>query len=190
VLASIWAPFSFEKMARDAVTALATLPNLVSLSRLPMAAAFPFVPGVEERVLLIAAAAATDILDGYLARIRGSTTKLGALIDPIADRCFVMIAVGVLWYESTLTPLATFILVSRDLAVIGAFVVTRFSPRMRRVPFMARPAGKVVTVLQLTTLATAYLAPGLIATFIALVAVASTVAIVDYSAALWRRRVA
>jgi CDP-diacylglycerol--glycerol-3-phosphate 3-phosphatidyltransferase/cardiolipin synthase len=179
-------------MARDAghgrVAGLATLPNVVSLSRLPMAAAFPFLTGVEERVLLIAAAAATDFLDGYLARIRGAATRLGALLDPVADRCFVLVAVGVLWYESALTPVATVILVARDLAVTGAFVVTRFSPRLRRVPFMARPAGKVVTALQLSTLAATYLAPGLVATCVALVAVASTVAIVDYSAALWKRR--
>jgi CDP-diacylglycerol--glycerol-3-phosphate 3-phosphatidyltransferase/cardiolipin synthase len=172
------------------VAGLATLPNVVSLSRLPMAAAFPFLDGVEERLLLIAAAAATDFLDGYLARVRGAATQIGALIDPVADRCFVLIAVGVLAIESVLTPLATSILVSRDLAVTAAFVVTRFSRRMRRVPFMARPAGKVVTALQLLTLATAYLAPGMVATGVALVAVGSTVAIVDYSAALWRRRAA
>jgi phosphatidylglycerophosphate synthase len=176
-----------ERVERSERGSIASLPNLVSLSRLPMAAVFPFLSSVEARVGVIAVAAASDLLDGYLARSRKETSRLGALIDPIADRCFVMIAVGVLWLEATLTPLATFIMISRDLAVIGAFTVTRFSPRMRRVPFMARPAGKVVTVLQLAILAAAYLAPALVATGIAFVAVASVVAIVDYSIALRRR---
>jgi cardiolipin synthase len=175
-------------MERVAAGSFASLPNLVSLSRLPMAAMFPFFSGVQERLLLIAAAAVTDFLDGYLARRRKETSRLGALLDPVADRCFVIIAAGVLWFESTLTPLATLILISRDIAVIPGFLATRLSPRLRKFPFPGRPAGKVVTALQLATLAAAYLAPALVAALVALVAVASIVAIADYSAVLWRRR--
>lgn len=169
---------------------LATLPNLISLSRIPMAVAFPFLGGIEPRLILIAAAAGTDFLDGYIARSRRETSSLGALIDPVADRCFVLIAVATLWFESTLTLTATLILASRDLAVIPGFLATRLVPSLKRFGFPARPAGKVVTTLQLATLAVAYLMPGLIATFIALVAVASAVAIADYASMVWRKRAA
>jgi phosphatidylglycerophosphate synthase len=167
---------------------LATLPNLVSLSRIPMAAIFPFVGEVEGRLVLVAAAAGTDFLDGYLARSRHETSRLGALIDPVADRCFVLIAVATLFLESTLSLTATLILASRDLAVIPGFLGTRLIPSLKRFAFPARPAGKVVTTLQLATLAIAYLASGLIATCIALVAVASAVAIADYASMVWKKR--
>lgn len=177
-------------MARPGLSSLATAPNLVSLSRVPMAAVFPFLPGVEERVLLIAAAATTDFLDGYLARSRQEATRLGALIDPVADRCFVLIAIATLWWESTMSLTATLVVAARDLAVIPGFLGTRLVPRLRRFAFPARPAGKVVTTLQLATLAAAYLTPGLLATCVALVAVASAVAIADYAGVLWRARAA
>jgi phosphatidylglycerophosphate synthase len=174
-------------MARDNVAALATLPNIVSLSRLPMAAAFPFL-GTEGRLIVIAAAATTDFLDGYFARRRGDVTKLGALLDPISDRCFVLIAVGTLWLEAVFTPLATFVIVSRDLSVIGAFAVTRMMGTMRNVAFVARPAGKVVTVLQLGALSLAYVAPELVIAGVLLVGVASAAAIIDYLRYIRRNR--
>jgi CDP-diacylglycerol--glycerol-3-phosphate 3-phosphatidyltransferase/cardiolipin synthase len=174
-------------MARDTI---ATLPNIVSLSRIPMAAAFPFLQGTEERLLLIAAAATTDLLDGYLARSRGGATRLGALIDPIADRCFVLVAVLTLYSDGTLTPLATLILMSRDVAVVGAFIVVRATPGFGAFTFMARPAGKVVTVLQFAALTSAFLLPGWLAAWIGVVAVASAVAIADYASALWQGRAA
>ena len=62
-------------MPRDS---LATLPNLISLSRLGLAAAFVLLKGTNARLALIAAAGATDFLDGYLARRRGTTSKWGA----------------------------------------------------------------------------------------------------------------
>ena len=175
-------------MARDAVASLATLPNIVSLSRIPMAAVFPFLNAPEERVLLIAAAATTDFLDGYLARSRNSATRIGALIDPIADRCFVLVAVVVLWLNGTLTPLAALILVLRDVVVMGAFAATWGVNRFRHFDFMARPAGKVVTALQLASLAAAFLTPGWLASCIGLVAVSTAVAVADYARALWQGR--
>jgi CDP-diacylglycerol--glycerol-3-phosphate 3-phosphatidyltransferase/cardiolipin synthase len=173
-------------MAFPSAAAFVTLPNIVSLSRIPMAAVFPFLGGTEERLLLIAAAAITDFLDGFLARRSGHTTRLGALIDPVADRCFVLIAVATLWFESNLTLTATLVLASRDIAVIPGFLGTRFVPRLRRFAFPARAAGKVVTTLQLATLAAVYLAPDLVTACVALVAIASAVAIADYAVILWK----
>ena len=81
---------------------LATLPNLISLSRLGLAAAFVVLKGTNARLLVIAAAGATDFLDGYLARRGGSTSKWGALIDPIADRFFVFTAVCALLFDDVI----------------------------------------------------------------------------------------
>src|ERR1700679_441485 len=41
--------------------------------------------------LVFAAAAITDSLDGYLARRLGQTTRLGAFLDPVADKLVVAV---------------------------------------------------------------------------------------------------
>jgi CDP-diacylglycerol--glycerol-3-phosphate 3-phosphatidyltransferase/cardiolipin synthase len=169
-------------MARETI---ATLPNAVSLSRLGMAAAFPILDDPEARLLLIAAAGATDFLDGYLARTRGESTRLGALIDPIADRCFVLVAVLVLWADDTATPAQLIALSIRDLVVMVAFFATRGVAMFRDFGFTARPAGKV---LQLAVLATAYLYPPAFAPGVIAVAAVSLVALGDYGLAFWRGR--
>lgn len=170
-------------MARDSI---ATLPNLVSLSRLVMAALFPFLEGHEERLLLIAAAGGTDFLDGYLARRRGAASRFGEQIDPFADRCFILVAVIVLWNDGTLSLPATLMLAARDVCVLAAWIATRGVERFRNFTFKARPAGKVVTVLQLAALAIAYLEPDWLMPSVVAVGVASAWSIIDYTIVFWR----
>ena len=67
-------------------------PNLISLSRLALAGVFLGVHNAEWRVAVVFSAMASDVLDGVIARVSRSTTKLGALIDPIADRVFMLAA--------------------------------------------------------------------------------------------------
>ena len=55
--------------------------------------------GVGARVGLIGAAAATDFLDGWLARRVNAASRWGALIDPIADRFFVLTAVATMLFS-------------------------------------------------------------------------------------------
>jgi phosphatidylglycerophosphate synthase len=61
-------------------------------------------------------------------------------------------------------------------------------PWLRRVTFQARISGKVVTVLQMITLAALLLTPMLAPWLVAAVAVASVLSIADYTLALWRAR--
>src|SRR5260370_22799933 len=46
--------------------------------------------------LLFAAAGITDSLDGYLARRLGQTSRLGAFLDPVADKLIVAVALVLL----------------------------------------------------------------------------------------------
>lgn len=167
---------------------LGTLPNLLSLSRIGMAAIFPLLDGGDERLLLVAAAGATDFLDGYLARTRGATSKLGALIDPVSDRCFMLVAVLVLWAEGTLSLPQLLLLALRDICVAAAFFTTRGIVSLKRFSFAARPLGKVVTVLQLATLGIAYLLPHWLDAAAVIIAAISVVAVADYTVALVRGR--
>jgi cardiolipin synthase len=76
----------------------------------------------------------------------------------------------------------------RDLATAVGFLVSRVIPWLRSVAFQARPSGKVVTVLQLITLATLLVAPAIAPWLLALVGVTSVLSIADYTLALWRAR--
>lgn len=163
------------------------LPNLISLSRMALAVAFVMADSTE-RVGLIGIAAATDFFDGWVARRANATSRWGALIDPIADRVFVLVAVGALVFEGTLSTVGYFVLISRDLMTAIGFLVARIVPWLRPVEFKARMPGKIVTTLQLLTLLTLVVAPRSAWPLVALVGIASAWAIVDYTLALWRAR--
>jgi cardiolipin synthase len=164
------------------------LPNLLSGSRFVLAAGFAVSETTGARVGLIGVAALTDFLDGWLARRVDATSRWGAMLDPIADRVFVLSAVGTLLFTGQLGTRAYFVLIMRDLATAIGFIVARAIPWLRPVVFKARPAGKMVTVLQLITLAAVLLAPAAVHTLLIIVALVSAVAIVDYTVALWRAR--
>lgn len=73
-------------------------------------------------LLLFVSAAITDWFDGYLARAWKQETKLGAMLDPIADKAMVIIALMVIVGYSSMSPWlvlpATFILF-REVFVSG-----------------------------------------------------------------------
>jgi cardiolipin synthase len=167
---------------------LGSLPNLLSCSRLVLAAGFVASSSTEARVSLIGAAAITDFLDGWLARRVHATSRWGAMLDPIADRVFVLTVVGTFLFLGELSTTSYFILIMRDLATAVGFLVARIIPWLRPIEFKARALGKVVTVLQLFTLAAVLIAPRVEPVLLAGVAMASLLAIADYTLALWRAR--
>jgi len=164
------------------------LPNLLSSSRFLLAVGFVMVQSTAVRVVLVALAAASDFLDGWVARRVQATSRWGALLDPIADRVFVLVAVGTFLFTGMLGTGAYFVLIMRDLATAVGFIVARIIPWLRPVVFKARMSGKVVTALQLATLAAVLVAPAAVSWLLWLVAAVSVVSIVDYTLALWRAR--
>ena len=167
---------------------LDSLPNVLSCSRLVLAAGFVVTAGTEARVGLIGVAAVTDFLDGWLARRVHATSRWGALLDPVADRVFVLTVVGTFLFAGLLSTPAYYLLLMRDLATAVGFLVARAVPWLRPVEFKARAVGKVVTVLQLFTLAAILAAPRTVPVLLGCVALASVVSIADYTLALWRAR--
>ena len=66
------------------------LPNAISLSRAVAGVAVPlwWLAGTHVLFLAVVYAGLSDWLDGWLARRQGIVTPLGAVIDPLADKCF------------------------------------------------------------------------------------------------------
>lgn len=170
--------------------AIFTLPNSISLSRLLLALAFVLTDARWERTALIVAAAVTDFLDGWFARRRNSSTVTGALIDPLADRVFVLAAVTAYLIAGWLSTPQYFVFLIRDIATAIGFVVARFIPGLTASSFQARALGKAVTVFQLILLVAVLQLPVLVQTLIIVIGTLSAVSVVDYTLALHRARVA
>ena len=165
-----------------------SVPNLLSLSRLVLAAAFVARADPSFRVAVILVASLTDWLDGFLARRSKRTTRWGALLDPITDRIFVFAAVCVYLVERQLTGAQYLVLIFRDLMTAIGFVVARNVSWLRPITFRARLAGKLVTALQLVVLVAVLVRPTLVPVLIPLIAVLAVIAVVDYTLLLWRER--
>jgi phosphatidylglycerophosphate synthase len=169
-------------------SALRALPNLISFSRVVLAVAFVMTPGADQRLGLVAAAAVTDFLDGFIARAARITSRWGALIDPFADRVFALVAVSTFLFEGELSTVGYFVMISRDLMTAVGFLVARVVPWLRPIEFRARFSGKLVTVLQLLTFVALLRFPAWISTGLWFVGIASAISVADYTCALWRRR--
>lgn len=164
------------------------LPNLVSSSRFVLAAGFLVAEGLAPRLGLIGLASLTDFLDGWLARRQQLTSRLGAILDPIADRVFVISVVVAFVASGDLAPWQAGLLLVRDVMTIIGWIVARSSPALRAIPFRARVSGKVLTVVQLATFFAVLLWPPAVTPLVVTSAALGVVATVDYTLMLWRER--
>src|SRR5436190_14804047 len=171
-----------------ALTELRSLPNLVSISRLVLAAGFVVFEGTDVRIVLVMLALATDYFDGWIARQFGPMTRTGALLDPFADRVFVLVGVSVFLVQERISVFDYFVMISRDVMTAIGFLVARVMPSLRDVAFQARFSGKLVTVLQLATFVGILISPASAKPMIWVVAATSLWAVVDYTWALHRAR--
>lgn len=162
-----------------------TLADLLTLLRLPLAVLFLVLHDPLLRLLILVVAAASDLLDGAIARRIGSS-RFGTFLDPVADKLFMLAAFIVValsrrlaWYE-----IAGVLL--RDLVATIAFVVTLVSGRPMAIP--ARLGGKAVTVCQLLTLIAFLTDSALLRPLAWATAAVALYAIWDYNAAAPRAK--
>ncbi len=109
--------------------------------------------------------AVSDAVDGYLARRRKQITKLGAFLDPLADKLLITSASLLLvsqrgHVEGFLLPVTVVVLIiGKDILItIGFVVVYLITSQTHIVPVFA---GKLATALQLAMVAAVLLAPEL-----------------------------
>ncbi|MFU8839867.1 MAG: CDP-alcohol phosphatidyltransferase family protein [Nitriliruptoraceae bacterium] len=111
-----------------------TIPNALSLARL-LVLPLIYLDLVDGRLtrafVLLVVFAATDWLDGYLARRLDQISRLGTLLDPISDRALFLV-VGIAFVVAGLLPVwALLLIVVRDVAVLlvgGALLVAGRTP--------------------------------------------------------------
>jgi len=135
---------------------------------------------------VFALAAATDGLDGYFARSRGSITTFGKLMDPIADKLLIVAALVSLVSLDRLEAWVAMVIIAREFAV----TVMRVIAAERGVVIAASWLGKAKTVLQIAAvfaLIAANPAPPWVDALVYLAVAATLISGADYFFGLRRR---
>ena len=140
-------------------SSITSLPNLLSLSRLPLGGVFwvalgptPTMTNAVLAIGVMALAALTDVLDGTIARRRGmSTAGMGSWLDPICDKLFVGAVLAALHFERGVPLWLLAVIVARELMQLPMVLVYRAFPTLRhwlRYDFRASHLGKAATIVQ------------------------------------------
>ena len=133
---------------RDEVT---DLPNIITMVRIAM---IPLVlvciDNYSMRLSALGAvifviAAASDALDGYLARRLGLITVVGKFLDPLADKLIVLSTLIMLVARGRAPAWLVIVLMSRELAITGLRAIAS----QRGYVIAAGAGGKIKTALQL-----------------------------------------
>ena len=147
------------------------LPNALTLLRIffvPLLVAalvqknFEFQAGtllIRHEMLALAiflAAAATDLLDGYLARRWGQVTTVGTLLDPIADKLLISAALISLVQSHALPAWMAILIVGREFAISGLRSIAAAEGYIIR----ANELGKMKLVFQVFAVSVAMLSLG------------------------------
>jgi CDP-diacylglycerol--glycerol-3-phosphate 3-phosphatidyltransferase len=108
-----------------------SLPNILTWIRIlaiPLIVVIFFLPvswAAPAAGLLFALAGITDLLDGYLARRMGQTSRFGAFLDPVADKLVVATALVLIVSNDRSIPIAFFDDPSIPVALIAAIIIGR-----------------------------------------------------------------
>jgi cardiolipin synthase (CMP-forming) len=133
-------------MPDRASSAVITVPNLLSFLRILLIPVFVALivhrPTTTAGLILFALVAATDWVDGWLARRTGQVSELGKLLDPTADRLAIAAGLIALVVRDVFPLWAALLILVRDAAIliVGAAVLAS-----KKIRLEVRFIGKVST---------------------------------------------
>jgi phosphatidylglycerophosphate synthase len=171
-----------------------SLPNLLTLARLPMAvAAWLVAPWPGALLALMAAAALSDVLDGWFARrmrawrkARGLPTRglgekggRGAWLDPLCDKIFVLSVIAAVWWFYEPAWWLLLLIGARELLLVPLLVLWKLIPH-KPLDMRAGMAGKLATVAQFLALWSILLGMENQLVPAAAAAVVGVIAVIDY----------
>ena len=124
-------------------------PNIITLCRIGMVPIFLVLLSKDRftaALYVFLLAAATDALDGAVARWFDIRTELGAILDPFADKLLLLSALVVLTFEHALPVWLLIVTGIRDILLVLGYMMISFAAAER---FPVHPSifGKLTTVL-------------------------------------------
>jgi len=126
------------------------IPNLITISRILLVAPIAWALMVEKftvALVLFFIAGVSDAVDGFLAKRFGWASRLGALLDPLADKFLLLTCYAVLAWNNLLPVWLLLLVLSRDLLIVGGAVVYNF--RIQRLEASPTLISKLNTLLQI-----------------------------------------
>lgn len=127
-----------------------SLPNIISIARLlsvPVVIYLIMRGYFTAAFWLFVAAAASDAVDGYLAKRLDQHSRLGAYLDPIADKVLLVGVYVALGQFGHLAAWVVILVLFRDLVIVGAVLLLHANPEpVRMKPLLL---SKINTVAQL-----------------------------------------
>jgi CDP-diacylglycerol--glycerol-3-phosphate 3-phosphatidyltransferase len=131
------------------------LPNILTWLRIvaiPLVVLLYYLPfpwSNAAAAFLFTAAAITDSLDGYLARRMGLTSRLGAFLDPVADKLLVAVALVLLVTHDQhwLIVLSACVIIGREIAISA--LREWMAELGQRTRVAVSPLGKYKTIVQM-----------------------------------------
>jgi cardiolipin synthase len=128
------------------------LPNLLTIFRLFVTSFFILAIHYGEfkiALWLFVVQAITDLLDGFLARVLGEKTSLGALLDPLADKAMLVSSFIVLYLKDIVPLWVTSVVLMRDLILtLGYLILCKL---FRNIEILPSALGKLTTFCQIAT---------------------------------------
>ncbi len=109
-----------------------TIPNLITIARLMMVPLIVVLIGQERwalAFLVFAAAGISDAVDGFIARRFDMRSEFGAYLDALADKALLVSIYITLSVTGVLPGWLAILVVSRDLMIISAIMVSRLMER-------------------------------------------------------------
>ena len=133
------------------------LPNILSGFRLVLSFLFPLVPE-SAWIWLIIGGGGSDALDGWIARRWHAQSKVGAILDAVADKFFVLSALLTSAAHGKFALFLLPLLLARDLLVAGTALYAAYIKDWAAFYQMdVRWSGKLATIAQFLLLLTAVL---------------------------------
>ena len=121
------------------------VPNALSMLRLIGIPFFIFFALDREHdaiaISILAVAGITDYLDGKLARAWNQTSALGALLDPVADRIYILATLIVLYQREAISLWVILVLLTRDAILALTTLVLKFrNLKLMEVTYLGKAA--------------------------------------------------
>ena len=128
-----------------------TLPNLITIGRI---LAVPLIVWLivqgEYRIalLVVAAAGASDAVDGFIAKRYGLDSELGGYLDPIADKLMLVAIYVALGVRDLMPAWLVIAVVSRDVLIVGAVMLSWLVDRpVTMAPHIVSKANTLVQIV-------------------------------------------
>ncbi|MBC8412128.1 MAG: CDP-alcohol phosphatidyltransferase family protein [Nitrospira sp.] len=97
-------------------------------------------------LMLYVIASITDLLDGFIARISKQITYFGSILDPVADKFFLLTSFILMSSYGLLPKWLTIVVLSKDLIVITGIIILYFVTDKLKID--STFLGKVTTAMQ------------------------------------------